>query len=177
MDELQQNAEVLMRADPAVANVGSSLGTTASVNRASLCSSALSRWRNAAGSPRSPRGQPIAAENRRYAGLRFYFVPCRTWGSAVASPRRVPGRAGRDSAAGHAAKAGTNTSGAGGLYPNDACGLIVVVPSVLDDDLSSPQRIGHLRVQVRCASAHSSSGPGSIKFRNPMRQKPLSRIA
>ena len=30
------------------------------------------------------------------------------------------------SAAGHAAKAGTNTSGAGGLYPSDACGLIVL---------------------------------------------------
>jgi hypothetical protein len=31
---------------------------------------------------------------------------------------------------------------------------VVVVPSVLDDDLSFPQRIEHLRVQVRCASAH-----------------------
>jgi hypothetical protein len=29
-------------------------------------------------------------------------------------------------AAGHAANAGTNTSGAGGLYPIEACGLIVL---------------------------------------------------
>jgi hypothetical protein len=28
--------------------------------------------------------------------------------------------------AGHAAKAGTNPPGAGGLYPSDACGLIVL---------------------------------------------------
>jgi hypothetical protein len=38
----------------------------------------------------------------------------------------VAGGAGWRSAAGHAAKAGTNTSGAGGLYPSDACGLIVL---------------------------------------------------
>jgi hypothetical protein len=38
----------------------------------------------------------------------------------------VAGGAGWRSAAGHAAKAGTDTSGAGGLYPSDACGLIVL---------------------------------------------------
>jgi len=38
----------------------------------------------------------------------------------------VAGGAGRRSAAGHAANAGTNTSGAGGLYPIEACGLIVL---------------------------------------------------
>src|SRR5262249_32973347 len=36
----------------------------------------------------------------------------------------VAGEAGRRSAAGHAANAGTNTSGAGGLYPIEAWGLI-----------------------------------------------------
>jgi len=38
----------------------------------------------------------------------------------------VAGGAGRRSAAGHAANAGTNTSGAGGLYPIEAWGLIVL---------------------------------------------------
>jgi hypothetical protein len=38
----------------------------------------------------------------------------------------VAGGAARGSAAGHAAKAGTNTSGAGGLNPSEACGLIVL---------------------------------------------------
>jgi hypothetical protein len=38
----------------------------------------------------------------------------------------MAGGAGRRSAAGHAAKAGMNTSGAGGLYPSEACGLIVL---------------------------------------------------
>jgi hypothetical protein len=38
----------------------------------------------------------------------------------------VAGRAGRRSAAGHAANVGTNTSGAGGLYPIEAWGLIVL---------------------------------------------------
>src|SRR5262245_21583166 len=36
----------------------------------------------------------------------------------------VAGGAARRSAAGHAANAGTNTSGVGGLYPIEACGLI-----------------------------------------------------
>jgi len=38
----------------------------------------------------------------------------------------VAGGAGRRSAAGHAANVGTNTSGAGGLYPIEAWGLIVL---------------------------------------------------
>jgi len=38
----------------------------------------------------------------------------------------VAGGAGLRSAAGHAAKAGTNTSGAGGLNPSEAWGLIVL---------------------------------------------------
>jgi len=38
----------------------------------------------------------------------------------------VAGGASRRSAAGHAANAGTNTSGAGGLYPIEAWGLIVL---------------------------------------------------
>src|SRR5262245_39739530 len=38
----------------------------------------------------------------------------------------VAGGVGRRSAAGHAANAGTNTSGAGGLYPIEAWGLIVL---------------------------------------------------
>jgi hypothetical protein len=44
----------------------------------------------------------------------------------------VAGGAAWRSAAGHAAKAGTNTSGAGGLYPSDACGLIVLYKSTLE---------------------------------------------
>ena len=38
--------------------------------------------------------------------------------------------AGRWSAAGHAAKAGTNTSGAGGLYPSDVWGLMIGIARV-----------------------------------------------
>jgi hypothetical protein len=35
-----------------------------------------------------------------------------------------------------------NTSGAGGLYPSEACGLIVVVaPPALDDDLGLAQKM------------------------------------
>ena len=40
--------------------------------------------------------------------------------------RRVASCATPTGSAGHAAKAGTNTSGAGGLYPSDACGLTVL---------------------------------------------------
>ena len=40
------------------------------------------------------------------------------------------GGAGRWSAAGHAAKAGTNTSGAGGLYPSDVWGLMIGIARV-----------------------------------------------
>ena len=39
----------------------------------------------------------------------------------------MAGGAARRSAACHAAKAGTNTSGAGGLYPSEACGLIALI--------------------------------------------------
>ena len=39
----------------------------------------------------------------------------------------MAGGASRRSAAGHAANAGTNTSGAGGLYPSEACGLIALI--------------------------------------------------
>ena len=38
----------------------------------------------------------------------------------------MAGGAGRHNAAGHAANAGTNASGAGGLYPIEAWGLIVL---------------------------------------------------
>ncbi len=38
----------------------------------------------------------------------------------------LAGGAGRVSAAGQAAKAGTNTSGAGGLWPSEACGRTVL---------------------------------------------------
>ena len=44
----------------------------------------------------------------------------------------MAGGAGRRNAAGHAANAGTNTSGAGGLYPIEAWG---VASPILDDDL------------------------------------------
>jgi hypothetical protein len=42
----------------------------------------------------------------------------------------VAGGAGRRSAAGHAANAGTNTSGAGGLYPIEAWGLTGIGQSI-----------------------------------------------
>ena len=49
----------------------------------------------------------------------------------------MAGGAGRRNAAGHAANTGTNTSGAGGLYPIEAWGpdRIVVASPTLDDDL------------------------------------------
>src|SRR5262249_23572219 len=64
----------------------------------------------------SVRGQVISpAEWSRWnVSLRLAVAPA--W----------PGGAGRRSAAGHAANAGTNTSGAGSLYPIEACGLIVL---------------------------------------------------
>jgi hypothetical protein len=40
------------------------------------------------------------------------------------------------------AKAGMNTSGAGGLYPSEACGLIVLSGAPgLDDDLGLAQKM------------------------------------
>src|SRR5262249_33451873 len=56
--------------------------------------------------------------------------------SAAGRCASVAGGAGRRSAAGHAANAGTNTSGAGGLYPIEAWGpdRVVVAPPALDDD-------------------------------------------
>ena len=41
---------------------------------------------------------------------------------------------------------GTNTSGAGGLYPREACGRIALTPA-LDDDLSLSQRVEDLAIE------------------------------
>jgi hypothetical protein len=62
-------------------------------------------------------------------GMRLWSAPAE-WSRWNVSLRLAvapagPGGAGRRSAAGHAVNAGTNTSGAGGLYPSEAWGLIV----------------------------------------------------
>src|SRR5262245_9118244 len=56
----------------------------------------------------------------------------------------MAGGAGRRSAAGHAANAGTNTSGAGGLYPIEAWG---------NDDLGLAQSVENLAVEQLIAQA------------------------
>ena len=68
----------------------------------------------------------------------------------------MAGGAGRLSAAGHAANAGMNTSGAGGLYPIEAWG-----PSpALDDDLGLAQSVENLAVEQLIAKAGVEQ-PGS----------------
>jgi hypothetical protein len=59
----------------------------------------------------------------------------------------VAGGAGRRSAAGHAANAGTKTSDAGGLYPIEAWGLTVVASPALDDDLGLAQSVEDFTVE------------------------------
>ena len=59
-------------------------------------------------------GDPAPGEWSRWNVVKLAVAPA--W----------PGEAGRRSAAGHAANAGTNTSGAGGLYRIEAWGLIVL---------------------------------------------------
>jgi len=65
----------------------------------------------------------------------------------------VAGGAGLRSAAGHAAKAGTNTSGAGGLYPSDACGLTIAAakPPAPDPMLIKSNSSSHFVMSASCA--------------------------
>ena len=143
MDELQQNGRAATKRGSTHARRSCrrqcrlSLGTTASVNQASLFISLK---------PLAERSGLSAQAVANRSRQKIDDIPgCGSTSSPMQDVRvgGAPGGAGRRSAAGHAAKAGTNTSGAGGLYPSD-----------LDDDLSFPQRIEHLCVQVRCASAH-----------------------
>ncbi len=66
----------------------------------------------------------------------------------------MAGGAGRRGAAGHAANAGTNTSGAGGLYPIEA--------SALDDDLGLAQSVEALAWD-RCRADHGGKIHGNEK--------------
>jgi len=74
-----------------------------------------------------------AAECLRSAGTssvfgQFFYSPTRAREGVTRNVgcASVAGGAGRRSAAGHAANVGTNTSGADGLYPIEAWGLIVL---------------------------------------------------
>ena len=76
----------------------------------------------------------------------------------------VAGGAGWRSAAGHAAKAGTNTSGAGGLYPSDACGLAESVEDFAVEQLVAQASVEALDVPVLPGAADwpPLSGPGGM---------------
>ena len=77
MYELQQKAEAIVRADPAVADVGSSIGTSgwnASVNRGTLFIS-LKPLAERGGTHRAGGGQPAAAEDRRHPGAARVLLP------------------------------------------------------------------------------------------------------
>src|SRR5262245_33822194 len=77
MYDLQQKAEALVRADPAVANVGSSLGTvgyTASVNRGSLFIS-LKPLAERGGLSAQAVANRLRLKTADIPGLRLYFFP------------------------------------------------------------------------------------------------------
>jgi hydrophobe/amphiphile efflux-1 (HAE1) family protein len=77
MYDLQQRAEAIVRADPAVANVGSSLGTigfTASVNRGSLFIS-LKPLAERGGLSAQAVANRLRLKTADVPGLRFYFFP------------------------------------------------------------------------------------------------------
>ena len=71
----------------------------------------------------------------------------------------MAGGAGRRSAAGHAANAGMNTSGAGGLYPSEACGRVVVALPALDDDLGRAQKMTARRPWRDVGAVEASQAP------------------
>ncbi len=77
MYELQQKAEAIVRADPAVANVGSSLGTsgfTASVNRGSMFIS-LKPLAQRDGMTAQSVANRLRTKTANIAGLRTFFFP------------------------------------------------------------------------------------------------------
>ena len=87
MYELQQKAEAIVRADPAVAGVGSSIGTSgwsASVNRGSLFIS-LKPLAERGGLTAAAGGGPAARARRQHPGpAASSSIRCRTSGSAAA---------------------------------------------------------------------------------------------
>ena len=120
MDELQQIRGSAHARRSCRRQCRLSLGTTASVNQASLFISLK---------PLAERSGLSAQAVANRSRQKIDDIPgCGSTSSPMQDVRvgGAPGGAGRRSAAGHAAKAGTNTSGAGGLYPSDACGLIVL---------------------------------------------------